>query len=106
MKINSAQRLKAGYDDMEIKEADPFDDWVRTLCFTYDRPDPHANHEILEATPHEVTLHLQNEGWAFTGRIGDDPPYSFEKMGKHVQLEPVDNDKTKLTLMDDEQQSV
>jgi hypothetical protein len=101
--IKSAQRLKADYEDGPAIESDPFEDWLQLLHFTYDRPDEHSDHAVLEATPHEVTLHLQNEGWSFEGRP-EYPPYKFTKAGQCIELEPVKGKRTKITKLESDEQ--
>jgi len=100
MKINSALRLASTDEDGMVREADSFDNWLRTLHFSNDRPDEYAKYAILEATPHEVTLCLQNEGWEFRGKP-ENPPYRFSKGKFEIELEPADSNRTKITSLED-----
>ena len=62
LKLNAASRLLSMYE----VHADPFEGWINSLQFTYDRPEG-ANYVTVDATVSEVSSKLKSDGWTHAG---------------------------------------
>ena len=85
IKLNAAFRLKALHEVY----ADPFEGWINSLQFTYDRPEG-ANYVTVDASPTEVVTKLRNDGWTSKGK-------GVYTKGEHSCVVSNDNGKARIT---------
>jgi hypothetical protein len=84
-KLNAASRLTA----MHEVHADPFEGWINSLQFTYDRPEG-KNYVTVDATPTEVVTKLRSDGWTSKGK-------GLYTKGEHSCLISRDGNKARIT---------
>jgi len=92
-KLNAAQRLFSTreVDSMHEVHADPFEGWINTLQYEYDRPEG-QNYAIVQAPNREVFNKLRGNDW--TGS-----PKSISKGEHSVSLTPEGSDRTRVTSL-------
>jgi hypothetical protein len=95
IKIHAAQRL---FSVQEVRSmhhevhADPFEGWINTLQYTYDRPEGQA-YAIVDAPMRDVFNKLRGNEWAGS-------PDSISKGDHTVSLKPEGQDKTRITSVE------
>jgi len=89
IKIQAAQRLLSMHHEVH---ADPFEGWINTLQYTYDRPTG-QDYAIVDAPVTEVFNKLRGNEW-----VGS--PDSISKGDHTVSLKPEGRDKTRITSVE------